>query len=129
MFKILNNHYSFTQLEETQRKQMFEKGYSFLNSKENEVLTESKRSLSKELLECDINRRRLSQIHRAFYEEQHQREYDILKCVHYHSQRQFYNQGVLLLGSGHRSSMREKIEGYSSISDIKLSWTFFGDAN
>ena len=105
----------------------FQEGYDFLNSKKNEELVEEMKSLEKNLIAFQINKDQLSRIHGVFYEEQNNREYEIVKNVYDYSGRIEYNQALLLLGSGHRKSIFEKIKNYESESHLKLNWSLYGN--
>ena len=104
-----------------------QEGYVFLNSKKSEELIEEKKFVEKSLIECQINKNQLSRIHEWFYEEQHKREHEIIKNIYNYSEKIAYNQGLLLLGSGHRKTIFEKIKKYQSENHVKLNWTLYGD--
>ena len=126
LFKTLGKYTAYSKLEQDQKKLFFQEGYGFLNSKKNEELVEKKKSLEKSLIEFQINKDRLSRIHELFYEELHNREDEIIKNIYDYSGKIAYNQALLLLGSGHRKTIFEKIKKYESENHIKLNWALYG---
>jgi hypothetical protein len=127
MFSTFNKYAIYSKIEEDQKKMFFQEGYGFLNSKQNEELVEKKKSLEKSLIEIQINKDQLCRIHELFYQEQHNREDEIIKNIYNYSEQIAYNQGLLLLGSGHRKSIFEKMKKYKSESKVKLNWTLYGN--
>ena len=127
MFNTLKKYTVYSKLEETQKRLMFQEGYGFLNSKKCEELFEEKKSIEKNIIEYQINKNRLSRIHELFYEEQHKREDEIIKNIHSYSDKMVYKQGLLLLGSGHRKTIFEKIKKYESGNHVKLNWALYGN--
>lgn len=125
MFSVFKKYTLYSILQEDQKRLVFEEGYGFLNSKNNEELTEKMKSLEKGIIGFQINRNQLSRIHELFYEEQHKREHEIIKNVYEYSGKMAYNQALLLFGSGHRKSIIEKIEKYNSQQNVKLNWIFY----
>lgn len=104
----------------------FQEGYNFLNSKKNEELVEEMKLLEKNLIAVQINKDQFSRIHGLFYEEHDNREYEIVKNIYDYSGRLEYNQALLLIGSGHRKTIFEKIKNYESESHLKLNWSLYG---
>lgn len=127
MFSTFNKYAVYSKIEEDQKKFIFQEGYAFLNSKKNEELFEKKKSLEKSLIEFQINKDQLFQIHELFYEEQHKREHEIIKNIYNYSEKIAYNQALLLIGSGHRKTIFEKIKKHESEKHIKLNWTLYGN--
>ncbi len=127
LFNIVGKYSAYSKLEREQKELAFQEGYSFLNSKKNEQLTEKKRLLEKSLIAFEINKDQLSRIHELFYEEQHIREHEIIKNIYNYSEKIPYHQALLLLGSGHRKTIFEKIKKYEAESHIKLNWTLYGN--
>lgn len=125
MFIVFKKHTLYSLLEEERMRLAFEEGYSFLNSKKNEELTEKMKSFEKSLIQFQVNKGQLSRIHELFYEEQNNREHEIIKNVYEYSGKIAYNQALLLIGSGHRKSIVEKIEKYNLQQNLKLNWTFY----
>lgn len=129
MFNTVGKYHVYSKLEEDQKKLAFQEGYVFLNSKKSEELFEEKKSVEKSLIECQIGKNQLSRIHELFYEEQHKREHEIIKNIYNYSEKIAYNQALLLLGSGHRKTIFEKIKKYKSENHVKLNWTLYGNQN
>jgi len=127
MFNTFNKYAVYSKIEEDQKKLFFQEGYGFLNSKQNEELVEKKKSLEKRLIEFQINKDHLSRIHELFNEEYHKREHEIIRNVYNYSGKTAYNQALLLLGSGHRKTIFEKIKKYESENHLKLNWTLYGN--
>lgn len=127
MFNTLKKYSVYSKLEEEQNKLTFQEGYAFLNSKKSEELVEEKKVAEKSLIEFQINKDQLSRIHRLFYEEQHKREYEIINNIYNYSEQKVYNQALLLLGSGHRKTIFEKVENYKSENHVTLNWSLYGN--
>jgi hypothetical protein len=125
MFNTFRKYTAYSKLEEDQKKLIFQEGYDFLNSKKNEELIEKKKSLEKSLIEFQINKHQLSRIHKLFYEEQNNREDEIIKNIYTYSGKIAYNQALLLLGSGHRKTIFEQMENYKSENHVKLNWALY----
>jgi hypothetical protein len=127
MFNALNKYHVYSNLEEKHKKLISENGYTFLNSKKNEMLFEEKKALEKSLIASEINRLQLSRINDLFYEELTIREHQIIKNVYNYSTKMEYNQAILLIGSGHRKTIFEKVKIYECENELKLKWSLFGD--
>jgi len=127
MFNAFNKFVVYSKIEEDQKNLFFQEGYGFLNSKQNEELVEKKKSLGKSQIEFQINKDHLSRIHKLFYEEQHHREYEIIKNVYDYSGKIAFNQALLLLGSWHRKTLFEKAKKYESENHVKLNWALYGN--
>lgn len=128
MFNTFNSYAVYSKIEADQKKFMLQDGYSFLNSKRNEDLNEKKNSVEIKLIEeAQINKERISRIHELFYEVQHKREHQIIRNIYNYSEKIVYNQALLLLGSGHRKSIFEKIKKYESENHPKLNWALYGN--
>ncbi|RZL32328.1 MAG: hypothetical protein EOP00_34060 [Pedobacter sp.] len=106
--------------------QIIEDGYTFLNSQKCEQLHMRKKNAEQSLLQFMSDRDRLSRIYKSFYEEQDVREHAIIKNIYNYSKQKPYNQGLLLIGSGHRKTILEKIQTYKTQYDLKLNWTPYG---
>jgi hypothetical protein len=127
LFNELKNYTLYSILHEDQRRSVFEEGYSFLNSKRNEELNEKMKSLEKSIIGFQKNKNQLSRIHELFYEAYHRREHEIIKNIYNYSEKIAYNQAVLLLGSGHRKTIFDKIKKYESENRLKLNWALYGN--
>jgi hypothetical protein len=125
LFNEVGKHLDHLKLEEDQKTLAFQEVYYFLNSKRNEELTEKKKSLEKKLIESHINKDLLSRIHELFYELQDKREHEIIRNIYNYSNKMPYNQALLLLGSGHRKTIIEKIKKYESENHVKLNWALY----
>ena len=127
MFNTVGKYHVYSKLEGDQKELAFQEGYVFLNSKKSEELFEEKKSIEKSLIESQINKNQLSRIRELFYEEQHKREHEIIKNIYNYSEKIAYNQALLLLGSGHRKTIFEKIKKYESENHVKLNWALYGN--
>jgi len=104
-----------------------QEGFSYLNSKESEKMTEKMRITEKKLIESMTNQSWLINFYKLVYEEFDNRENKIIENIYNYSKENQYNQALLLIGAGHRKSIIEKIENYKKQENIKLNWTFYGD--
>lgn len=127
MFKTFSKYTAYSKIEDEQMRLSFEEGYKFLNSKRNEELFEKKKIVEESLIPFQINKERLFRIHKLFYEEQDKREHEIIKNICNHSQKVKYNQGLLLLGSGHRKRIFEKLKVCTHDGQVKLNWALYGN--
>lgn len=127
MFSVFKKYRPYSLLYEEQRRLAFENGYSFLNSKENEILTEKMKSLENGLIEFQVNKNQLLRIHKLFYDEQHFREHEVIKNIYNYSEKAPYNQALLLFGSGHRKTIFEKVKKIELEDGINLNWTLYGN--
>ena len=126
MFNTVGKYHIYSKLEEEQRNLAFQDGYVFLNSKKCEEFFDEKKAIEKSLIECQLNKNQLSRIYELFYEEQHKREYEMIKNIYNYSEKTAYSQALLLLSSGHRKTIFEKIKTYEPENHIKLNWTLYG---
>lgn len=127
LFNYLKKYNAYSILEEEQIRLFSEEGYDFINSKRNEDLFTKKKITEENLISFQINKDQLSRIHKSFYEEQDQREYEIIKNIYNHSEQTLFNQGLLLLGSGHRKTIFEKIKEGKHETQVNLNWVLYGD--
>ncbi len=127
VFEAVGKYTVYSVLEKEHKQLVFQEGFDFLNSKQNEEIIEKKKLLEKNLIQFQINKNQLSRIHELFYEEQHKREIEIIKNIYNYSKDTSFNQGVLLIGSGHRKTIFEKIEKYESEDHLIINWTLYGN--
>jgi hypothetical protein len=125
MFGMFKKYNAYKNLEDEQCRGMIENGYAFLNSKRCEELITKKMVTEQSLLQFMSNKDRLSRMLMLFYEEQDVREHEIIKNIYNYSKQKQYSQGLLLIGSGHRKTISEKIEKYKT-QDLKLNWELYG---
>jgi hypothetical protein len=122
MFGVFKKFGVYKNVEDEQYKLTFESGYAFLNSKRCEELFNQQMILEESLLHFMTDKNQLSRIRKSFYEEQRVREHEIIKNIYNYSKQKPYNQGLLLIGSGHRKTIFEKIEIFKAQEDLKLNW-------
>ncbi|MBL0135028.1 MAG: hypothetical protein IPP79_14100 [Chitinophagaceae bacterium] len=79
MFEAISKYHIYSKIEKKLLELIYDEGYTFLNSKRNEDLTEEKIILEKKLIKFQINRNQLSRIFKLFYKEQDIRENEIIK--------------------------------------------------
>jgi hypothetical protein len=125
MFGLFKKYNTYKNLEDEQGRSIIENGYAFLNSKRCEELVAQKMVTEQSLLQFMPDKNRLSRIRISFYEEQDVREYEIIKNIYNYSKQKPYSQGLLLIGSGHRKTISEKIETYNTLENLKLNWILY----
>ncbi|RZK27097.1 MAG: hypothetical protein EOO43_00750 [Flavobacterium sp.] len=96
-------------------------GLSFLNSDENEELIRQEQRLQDEIVELS-NDDILKQLNRKFKEDIHNREYEIIDNVYRYSESNKYEQAILFIGSGHRSTIISVIEQFEAKERLQLNW-------
>lgn len=74
-----------------------------------------------------MNIKQLIPVYKLFYEEQNNRENEILKNIYNYFNENQFNQAVLLIGAGHRNGIRDKITILNLTEKLKLNWKFYGD--
>ena len=74
-----------------------------------------------------INKNQLSRIHKLFYEEQHNREHEVIQNIYNYYEKTPYTQALLLFGSGHRKTIFEKVKKNGFEDRISLNWTLYGN--
>lgn len=121
VFNSFKKYNVYRKIENEQIDLIVADGYAFLNSKRCEELFTQKSIIETTLLASIMNSQ-LSRIHQMFYEEQENREHEIIKNIYNYSKQKPYNHGLLLIGSGHRKAIFEKIETYKTQEDLKLNW-------
>jgi hypothetical protein len=126
MIGSFKKYNAYKNLEDEQYRMIIENGYGFLNSKRCEELHTQIIITEQSLLQFMSDKAQLSRIHKSLYEEQDVREHEIIKNIYNYSKQKPYNQGLLLIGSGHRKTIFEKIETYKTQHDLKLNWTPYG---
>jgi hypothetical protein len=124
MFALFQRFAIYKNLQDQQKKLIIKNGYDFLNSKRCEELHMQQIIIERSLLPS-LMKSQLYQAHESFYEELDSREHEIVKNIYNYSKQKQYNQGLLLIGSGHRKTIFEKIEIYKTQEDIKLNWLLY----
>jgi len=126
MFNTFKQYDVYKKLEDEQTLMTEQNGYVFLNSKRNDELIEKKKVTEKNLMQFMAFKSNFHSIWKLFYEEHDNRENKIIENIYSYSKGNQYNQAVLLIGSGHRKSIIEKIKNYKTQEKIKLNWKFYG---
>ena len=122
MFNIFRKYDAYKKLEDEQYSMIERDGFVYLNSKKCAKLFDKMKIAEKNIMEFDVNRNLLSRIYELFHEEQNNRENAMLNNIYNYSKDNQCNQGILLIGSGHRKSIMEKIEECKAKETIKLNW-------
>ena len=100
-------------------------GFAYLNSDKCLKSFEKEKTTEKSLIESNINKDMLLRISRLFYEEQDNRENEMLRNIYNYSKENQYEQAIFLIGSAHRGSIMQKIKKYKAEKRLKLNWTFY----
>lgn len=127
MFQYFNKYTAYSKLKAEQKNLIFQNGYNFLNSKKSEDLNEKMKYVEKSLIAFQTYNHQLTRIYKLFYEEQHNREDEIIQNIYNYSRKIEYNQAVLLLGSGHRKTIFEKMENHESEINVNINWALYGN--
>lgn len=99
-------------------------GFSFLNSNYNNHLFKEINALTEEVLRIK-NDDRLSSIYRLHKSILQKREEQILENIYNYSKKNPYGTGLLLLGSGHRETILNKIKIYNDEIQSDVEWMFW----
>ncbi len=124
MFNTFKKYDIYKQLENEQSLLTAQDGFAFLNSNKCSELFERKKTAEKDLMQFEVAKNILFQIHKAFYEEHDNRERMMLQKIYDYSKKNQYDRAVLLIGSGHRNSMMQKITEIEA-KEKSLSWAFY----
>ncbi len=105
-----------------------QEGFHFLNSNKFLDLLNEKEVLEKNIMESEIQKNRLLNIYKLFHAEQYDnRENAMLQNIYNYSKGNQYNPAVFLIGAEHKKSIMRKITEYEKLSEIKLTWTIYGN--
>jgi hypothetical protein len=99
-------------------------GFKFMNNDENDRLILEIQILIEKILQI-LNDKDLFRIRGLEKKVIAKRERAMLDNIYHYSKEHSYQQGLFLIGSGHRSSIRRLITEYVSTGEIKLNWTYF----
>jgi len=125
MFDTFKQYDVYKNIEDEQNRMIERDGFAFLNSKKCTELFEKKKNTEKSLMEFMINKNFLFRIHKLFHEEHDNRENEIIRNIYNYSKENQYNQALLLIGSGHRKSIVEKIKKHKRRGNVKLNWILY----
>ena len=113
LFSSFKKYNIYNEIEIEQIKLVAQEGFAYLNSENCSKLFEKQRITEKQLLAFEgINKFKLNNIYKTFYEEQDNRENEMLRNIYTYSKENNYNQAVFLIGAAHRSSIIRKIAEY-----------------
>lgn len=101
-------------------------GFEFLNSEKNEQLFEELESLKRSALEV-LNDEKLYQLSRLDKEVIEKREDTILDNIYRYREEHDFDNGLMLIGSGHMKSIKQKIQERETKEDLTINWCYFSD--
>lgn len=125
MFAAFKKYTVYKKFEAEQIKITERDGFTFLNSKNCMNLFEEKKSIERNLIEFMMNKNQLFSLWNLFYEEQENRDKEMLRNIYSYSKENKYDRAVFMVGTGHRKSLMQKIEEYEEKEEFKLNWTFY----
>jgi hypothetical protein len=128
MFNTFKLYPFYNQMEQEQKILMYQQGYNFLNSLRCEDLFQTKKNLEQNLIDAQPYRNQLNKTYKLFYKQMDVREHQIVKNIYAYSEQVSYNQAILLLGSGHRKTIFEKVKDFNTNSRLKLNWALWESA-
>jgi hypothetical protein len=124
LFASLKKYNIYNEIEIEQKKMIAKEGFAYLNSENCSKLFEKQRIIEKKLLPfAGINKFKLNNIYKTFYEEQDKRENEMLHNIYNYSKENHYNQAVFLIGSAHRNSIIRKVAEYETKEKVELNWS------
>jgi len=97
-------------------------GFPYLNSIDSEICNSKLSTEIKETLH-ESKKSELIEIWNTWEKIEEERESEMIKNIYDYSYRNEYNQGVFLLGAGHRVSIKEKIKNKIKQKDL-IHWNF-----
>jgi hypothetical protein len=106
------------------RELIIQHGLTFINSDENERLFKQEQDLLRKIVELS-NDDRLKQLEYGCTEVTNKREYEIIKNIYRYSEGNQYERAIMLIGSGHRSSILKVIEQFELKEKLKLNWSLY----
>ena len=124
--RILNKgpeSYNYKRLIDYQTALTKQYGFDFLNSDQNDKVFEEF-DLQKEQILNSINDEKLFQFASLEKEVNGKREEEILDNIYAYSKEHDFNQAILFIGSGHRSSIMKKIETRKIQNEIEINWIY-----
>jgi len=125
MFSTFKKNDVHKKIEDEQYKLLARDGFVFLNSKKNMDLFEEKKITERNLIEFMMNKNQLLRIWNYFYEEQENRDSEMLRNIYNYSKLNSYETAIFIIGAGHRKSLMQKIQEYEGKEEFKLNWTFY----
>lgn len=118
----------YKKLENEKETLIAQEGFHYLNSDKFLTFLDKKEVVEKNIMESEIQKNRLHNIYKLFHAEQYDnRENAMLENIYNYSNRNQYNQAVLLIGADHKKSIMQKITEYEKLSEIKLNWTMYSN--
>ncbi len=100
---------------------IIQEGFNFLNSNQNDQIFEEFNTLKEKIINT-LNNKDLFHIASLEKEVIQKREIEIIDNIYNFSKKNIYNQAILFIGSGHRKSIREKIEKCKTQEKIEINW-------
>lgn len=99
-------------------------GLAFVNSDENERLCKQEQDLLRKIVKLS-NDDRLKQLEYECDELNNKREYGLINNVYKYSECNKYERAIMLIGSGHRSTILKVIEQFERKEKLKLNWSLY----
>jgi pheromone shutdown protein TraB len=127
MFNTFKKYTVYKKIEDEQYNLLARDGFAFLNSKRNMNLFEEKKITERNLIEFMMNKNQLLRIWNYFYEEQENRDSEMLRNIYNYSKLNRYETAIFIIGAGHRKSLMQKIQEYEGKEEVKLNWIFYNN--
>jgi len=102
---------------------VMEEGFRFLNSDENDVMIEDITEQENHIL-VEIGDDRLDQIAQLRREVDSRREDVIIDNIYKHAEQKAFHTGILFIGSGHRKSIKSKLDNKASREGVDVKWHY-----
>jgi hypothetical protein len=102
---------------------VFQYGFKYLNS---DLCSEVQSKLHTEIIEAlqEIGNKNLTQRNQTFNDIDDKREHEMIRNIYkYCSENEFEN-GLFLIGGGHRFSIIKKIQEYIKNEELKINWNY-----
>ncbi len=101
-------------------------GFPLLNSDANELLNDKRDELIAKALKT-LNDKKLIELRRLELDVIERREEFILENIFRYSHEHHFGRGLMLIGSGHRKSIMQKVSQRSITEKLKIRWQYFLD--
>lgn len=124
MFDLFKQKFeNYKNAEHIQFDETYEKGYYFLNSKENDRINFDKVLMEREIVTRE-NNRELSLDYDKWVKWNNYRENHWIKLIHKHFHKNKFNRAVLMVGAAHRVGLLHKIMELEFNGKSHLTWNF-----
>jgi hypothetical protein len=116
------NSFHYRNLLEQKNTYIFNHGFNFLNSSNNEKLFDELKELEEKIL-TEKDQDHLWKLSSKVRENLAKREDTMLDNVYAYARKNEFRQGLMLIGSGHQKSIKQKIKERKETEDIKIEWS------